>query len=180
MVSELEQRIISLGLVGLGVYFTIQFARGLASYQRFRRLRPTALATWSPPRPPQASWLLALGAFGGVLALVNGWLQRPVLHVYGLAVMSVYFLVMVPLALRVRPGLYRDGVWADAGFIRWDDVARIAFVESPQIMLLLLPRRGRRSFRLPVPPDEYGEVRKLLNEKMKTGALQLEPSILGL
>jgi len=180
MLPELQQRIVGAGLAFLGVYFTIQLARGFMRYQRFREVRPTALATWPLPRPPQAAWLLGLGVLGGFLALLNGWLQRPVLHVYGLAVMSAYFLTMVPLALRVRPGLYRDGVWADADFLRWDDIARIAFVETPQIVLLLVPRRGGRSHRLAVPPDEYGEVRKLLQEKMKTGALHLDSAILGL
>jgi hypothetical protein len=180
MLPELQQRIVGLGLLGLGVYFTIELVRGLLSYQRYRRIRPTALVTWPAPRPPQATWLLGLGVLGGLLAVLNGWLQRPLYHVYGLAVMSAYFLIMVPLALRIRPGLYRDGVWADAGFIRWDRVARIAFVETPHIVLLLLPRRGRRSFRLLVPPGEYGEVRKQLQEVARSGTLQLDPSILGL
>ena len=180
MLPQPQQWIVSLGLLGLGVYFTIELVRGLLSYQRYRRIRPTALVTWPAPRPPQAKWLLALGIFGGLLAALNASLRRPAYHVYGLAVMSAYFLTMVPLALRIRPGLYRDGVWADAGFIRWDRVARIAFVESPQIVLLLLPRRGRRSFRLPVPPGEYGEVRKHLQEVARAGTLQLDPSILGL
>jgi len=55
-----------------------------------------------------------------------------------------------------------------------------AFRETPDIVLILLPRRGTRSFRLPVPPAEYGAVRKLLAEKARAGALSLEPAILGL
>jgi hypothetical protein len=94
--------------------------------------------------------------------------------------MSAYFLVMVPLATRIRLGLYRDGIWGDAGFIRWEEIARVAFVETPEVILLLLPRRGRGSFRLPVPGTEYGGVRKLLAEKARDGALQLDPAILGL
>jgi len=180
MLTELQQRIVSLGLVGLGVYFTVQLLRGLLRYQRFRRLWPTALTTWETTRPPQAGWLVSLGIVGGLLALLNGWLQRPPLHVYGLAVMSAYFLIMVPLALRIRPGLYEDGVWADGGFLPWSEIARVAFVESPQIVLLLVPRRGGRSQRLAVPPGEYGEVRKHLHEKMRAGVLQLDPAILGL
>jgi len=180
MLSELQQRIVSLGLVGLGVYFTVQLARGLLRYRRFRVLRPTALTTWEAPRPPQAAWLVGLGIVGGLLAVLNGWLHRPPIHVYGLAVMSAYFLIMVPLALRMRPGLYDGGVWADGEFLPWGEIARVAFVESPQIVLLLVPRRGGRSHRLAVPPGDYGAVRKLLHEKMRAGALQLDPAILGL
>jgi hypothetical protein len=180
MLPATQQKIITLGLLALGVYFTVQLGRGLLGYQRYRRVRSTALATWAAPRQAQTVWLVALGAFGGGLAVLNAWLQRPPYHVYGLAVMSAYFLVMVPLATRIRLGLYRDGIWADAGFIRWEEVARIAFLETPDIILLLLPREGRGSFRLPVPGKEYGGVRKLLAEKARDGALQLDPAILGL
>jgi hypothetical protein len=180
MLPATQQKIITLGLLALGVYFTVQLVRGLLGYRRYRRVRPTALATWAAPRQAQTAWLLALGAFGGGLAVLNAWLQRPAYHVYGLAVMSVYFLVMVPLATRIRLGLYRDGIWADAGFIRWEEVARIAFLETPGVILLLLPREGRGLYRLPVPGKEYGGVRKLLAEKARDGALQLDPAILGL
>jgi hypothetical protein len=181
MPSATQQQIVSLGLIGLGAYFTVQLVRGLLGYRRYSRVRPTALATWPAPRQAQTVWLLALGVMGGGLAALNASLQRPAYHVYGLAVMSVYFLVMVPLATRIRLGLYRDGVWADAGFIRWEEVARIAFLETPQIVLLLVPRRGRRRpYRLPVPATEYGGVRKLLAEKARDGALQLDSAILGL
>lgn len=180
MLSEAQQQIVNVGLLGLGIYFTVQLVRGLLGYQRYRRVRPTAVATWPAPRQALTRWLVALGAFGGVLAVLNAWLQRPPHHVYGLAVMSAYFVVMVPLATRIRLGLYRDGIWADAGFIRWEDIARIAFLETSEVFLLLLPRSGRRSFRLPVPGEEYGRVQKLLQEKARDGDLHLDPAILGL
>jgi hypothetical protein len=180
MLPATQERIVSLGLLGLGVYFTVQLVRGLLGYRRYLLVRPTALVTWPAPRQALTGWLVALGAFGGALAVLNAGLQRPPHHVYGLAVMSVYFVVMVPLATRIRLGLYRDGVWADAGFIRWENIARIAFRESPDVVLLLVPRRGGGSFRLPVPSGEYGTVRKLLAEKSRAGNLHLDPAILGL
>ncbi|HUL77996.1 MAG TPA: hypothetical protein VL691_12090 [Vicinamibacteria bacterium] len=180
MLPPLQQQLVGLGLVGLGVYFAVQLARGLAGYLRYRRVRPTALATWPAPRPAQLPLLLVLGVAGAVIAAFNAWLQRPIHHVIGLGLMAVYFLGLVPLARRIRLGLYRDGVWAHRGFLRWEDVARIAFVETPQIVLLLQPRRRGASFKLPVPADEYGVVRKLLEEKARAGVLQLEPVILGL
>jgi len=94
--------------------------------------------------------------------------------------MAAYFLGLVPLARRIRLGLYRDGVWAHRGFLRWEQVARIAFVETPEIVLLLQPRRRGASFKLPVPGEEYGRVRKVLEEKARAGVLHLEPAILGL
>ena len=180
MLPPLQQQLISLGLLGLGLYFAVQIARGLAGYLRYRRVASTALATWPAPRPAQFPWLVLLGAMGAATAVINAWLQRPVHHVVGLLLMAVYFLGLVPLARRIRLGLYRDGVWAHRGFLRWEEVARIAFVETPEIVLLLQPRIRGASFKLPVPGAEYGTVRKVLEEKARAGVLQLEPAILGL
>jgi hypothetical protein len=180
MLPPLQQQVISLGLLCLGLYFAVQLVRGLAGYLRYRRVAPTALATWPPPPPAQLPWLVALGVVGAATAVFNAWTQRPLHHVIGLALMALYFLGLVPLARRIRLGLYRDGVWAHRGFLRWEDVARLAFVETPQVVLLLQPRRGGASYKLPVPGEEYGRVRKILEEKARAGLLQLEPAILGL
>jgi hypothetical protein len=180
VLTPLQQRLVDLGLVGLGLYFAVEIARGLAGLLRYRRVAPTALVTWPAPTPGQQPWLALLGFLGAATAGVNAWLGRPLHHVAGLGLMAVYFLGLVPLARRIRLGLYRDGVWAHRGFLPWGEVARIAFVEGPPIVLLLRPRRGSASFKLPVPGAEYGTVRKLLEEKARAGLLQLDPAILGL
>ena len=163
----------------MGVYFLVQLARGLVGYLRFVQVRKTAVLTWPTPRPAQLPWLLAMGVLGALTAAINAWRQRPAHHVIGLALMAVYFLVLVPLARRIRLGLYRDGVWAHRGFLPWTEVSRIAFVESPQVVLLLQSRRGA-SFKLPVPAEDDGAVRKLIEEKARAGVLRLDPAILGL
>ena len=180
MLSPLQQQLVGLGLLGMGLYFGIQIGRGLAGYLRYRSAAPTALATWPAPPPAQLPWLAVLGALGAFLAAFNAWVGRPAHHVIALALMAAYFLGMVPLARRIRLGLYRDGVWAHRGFLRWGDVARIAFVEGSPIVLLLTPRQGGASYKLPVPGGEYGAVRKVLEEKARAGALHLEPGILGI
>jgi hypothetical protein len=180
MLPETQQKIVSLGLLALGVYFTVQLIRGLLGYRGYQRVRSTAIVTWPAPPQTMTAWLVALGVLGGALAVLNAWLNRPPHHVYGLAVMAAYFVIMVPLATRIRFGLYRDGIWADAGFIRWEEVARIAFVERPDVILILIPRSGHGSYRLPVPSGEYGAIRKLLAEKARDGELHLDPAILGL
>jgi hypothetical protein len=180
MLPPFQQQVISLGLVGLALYFGVQLARGVAGYIRYRRVAPTGLATWPPPRPAQLAGLTGLGVLGAVVAAFNAWMGRPVHHVVGLALMALYFLGLVPLARRIRLGVYRDGVWAHRGFLRWEDVARIAFVEGPPIVLLLKPRRGGLSYKLPVPGAEYGAVRRILEDKAREGALHLDPAILGI
>jgi len=180
LLPPLLQQVVSLGLLGLGLYFGVQLVRGVMGYLRYRRVAPTALVSWPPPAPEQLPWLIALGTLGAITAAFNAWMHRPLHHVVGLALMAAYFLGLVPLARRIRLGLYQDGVWAHRGFLRWADVARIAFVEAPEIVLLLTPRQHSAPFKLLVPAAEYGMVRKILQEKAREGRLKLEPAILGI
>lgn len=176
----MQQRLIDVGLLGLGVYFAVQLLRGLGGYLRYRAVASTAVVTWPAPSPAQYPLLVALGAAGAVLAALNAAMRRPLHHVVALLLMAVYFLGLVPIARRIRLGLYRDGVWAHRGFLAWSRVGRIAFVEEPQIVLLLTHRRTGAPFKLPVPATEYGTVRKVLEEKAREGLLKLDPAILGI
>ena len=180
MLTAGQEQLVSVGLAFLGLYFAVQLLRGAAGFLRYRSVAPTALATWPTPRPARFPLLIALGVSGAVLAPVLASQHKPFHHVVGLALMAIYFLVLVPLARRIRLGLYRGGVWAHRGFLPWGEVARIAFVEGPPIVLLLKSRRGSASYKLPVPGSEYGAVRKLLEEKTREGVLNLEPAILGI
>lgn len=171
---------LTLALLGLGIYFSVLLVRGLAGYLRFRRVRPTAVVTWPVSRPRNFWFLLGLGVLGAVLAVLPGYLTRPLYHVFGLGVMALYFIFMVPLATRIHLGLYRDGVWADAGFLPYANIGRMAFRETPEIVLILLPRGGSGTFRLPVPREEYGTVRKVLEEKIRERVVNVEQGILGL
>jgi hypothetical protein len=167
-------------LGALGVYFSVLNGRSLWRYAQFRRVRPTALVTWPVPRPPHFPLLIGLGLLSGAVTALNGYLDRPFHHVFSQAVMALYFILMVPLMARIHFGLYRDGVWGDVGFLPYGDIKRMAFLETPEIVLILLPRGGSRPLRLPVPPAEYGAVRKLLEEKKREGAMPTQERILGL
>jgi len=180
VLTPFQQQLIDPGLLGLGAYFAVQLARGTAGYRRYRSVASTAVVTWPAPPPAHFRLLVGLGVAGASLSAFNAAMQRPLHHVLALALMAIYFLGMVPLARRIRLGLYRDGVWAHRGFLPWPEVARIAFVETPEIVLLLTPRRKAAPFKLPVPAAEYGTVRKILGEKARCGLLRLEPAILGL
>jgi hypothetical protein len=172
---------LGLVLMGVGAYFAVSLGRGLLGYLRFRRLRPTAVLTWPAPRGRNVPFLLGLGLVALGVALLNLAQGRPVPHVLSQLVTAAYFLLMVPLALRIRLGLYRDGVWADVGFLTWDRIGRLAFVEEPEIVLVMVPRDRRPpSARLPVPREEYGAVRKLLDEKIRARVVNVEDAILGL
>jgi hypothetical protein len=168
-------------LLGFGIYFSVLLIRGLAGYFRFRRVRPTALLTWPVKRPPNFGILIGLGVVAGAVTLLNSLMQRPLHHVFSQAVICLYFVLMVPLSSRIHLGLYRDGVWADDGFLPYARIGRMAFRETPDIVLILLPRGGASgSFRLPVPRDEYAAVRKVLEEKIRARILNVEAGLLGL
>ena len=173
-----NESILTAVLVGVGVYFSVLFARGAAGYVRFRRMRGTALLTWPVRR--SLHFAAVLGLVSLAVAVLNTKLDRPFLHLYGQYATAAYFILMVPLSARIRLGLYRDGVWADAGFLPWGRIGRMAFREQPDIVLLLLPRGRARSLRLPVPREEYGAVRKVLEEKIRERAVNVEAGILGL
>jgi hypothetical protein len=174
------QELVGVGLIGLGLYFGIALVRGLRGYVKYRRVAPTALVTWPAPAPALPWLVRLLGLIGAATAAANLAAGRPASHVVALALMAGYFLGLVPLAQRIRLGLYRDGIWAHRGFVSWADIARIAFVEAPEIVLLLTARHQAAPFKLPVPPDEYGAVRKILDEKKRAGLLRLDPAILGI
>lgn len=180
MLPPLQQRAVELALLALAAYFLVQAAKCLLGYWRYRRRRETALLTWPPSPPALLPWLYLLGLAGGLTAGLNVWAGRPWHHVAGLALMAIYFLGLVPVARRIRLGFYRDGVWARRGFLPWQEVSRIAFVEGSAIVLLLQPRRGGVAFELAVPAEDYGAARKILEERARAGALHLDPSILGL
>src|SRR6266581_4157691 len=93
---------------------------------------------------------------------------------------GVYFAVVLTRGLLGYARFHRDGVWADAGFLPWERIRHLAFRESPDLVLILLPRGGAGSFRLPVPRGEYGAVRKLIEEKIRAQVLNVEAGILGL
>jgi len=175
-----NETVLSVVLLGLGIYFSVLLFRGLWGYLLFLRMRPTALLTWPVPRPAQFPFLLALGVVAAGVTALNGYLNRPFHHVLSQALMAAYFILMVPLCQRIRLGFYRDGVWADSGFLPYANIGRIAFRETPEIVLILLPRGRSRSFRLPVPPEEYGAVRKVLEEKIRARVVNVEAGILGL
>lgn len=179
--SPANQVGLTIALVVVAVYFTILVGWAALRYRRFRSLSGTDLLTWQRRRRWHDGLLAGLGVASAYVAVLNGVLGRPAHHVYSQGIMAVYFLAVVPLSGRIRLGLYRDGVWAENGFLGWGEIGRLAFREKPEIVLLLL-RRGRRTrlYRLSIPPDEYGPVRRVLSDQIRTRRVVVEEPILGL
>ncbi len=180
MSGAATQTALTVVLAALGLYFLVLVVRAIGGYLSFLRLRPTALLTWPVRRPAHFPLLVGLGVLALGVAVLNGSLNRPLHHVASQVLIAVYFMLVVPLATRIRLGLYRDGVWADAGFLPYAEIARMAFVERREVVLVMLSRGRGSAFRLPVPASEYGAVRKLIEEKIRSHALAVDSAILGL
>jgi hypothetical protein len=176
----LNETLLTVSLVGVAIYFSVLIVRGAVRYARFRRVRSTALLTWPAPRPAYFPLLVLMGAVAAGVAVLNGYLQHPFHKIYSQLSIALYFIGVMPVLTRIPKGFYGDGIWAEDGFLPYDRIRRLAFREGPELELLLVPWGGGGAQRLAVPPAEYGAVRRILGDKIRAHALNLEGSILGL
>lgn len=176
----MNETVLTFALVVVAVYFSVLILRDLIRYLRFRRIRKDALVTWRT-RPRAAFWLLVmLGALNLPVAAINVVLQDPFHKVYSQLSIALYFSGVLPLIARIPMGFYGEGVWAEGGFLPYNRIRRFAFFEGPELILLLLPWGRGGAFRLRVPPGEYGAVRRVLGDKIRSQMLKLEGGILDL
>ena len=152
-------------LIGSG--FLVVNLHHFYQYFRFRRLRPTALLTWGPPRPPLFRLFLWVGA---VLAIVIFYkLAVLKLHpkfVFGETMMLVYYVYALPLGLKIGRGFYEDGIWTEGGFIPYANIGGLTWREGERTTLVLLYRWRNFARQLIVPEPYYGEARRVLRDKI--------------
>jgi hypothetical protein len=78
---------------------------------RFRRQRRSALLTWDPPRPPLYRLFLWVGALLGIEIVCKlAVLRMTPNNVFGETMLLVYYVHTLPLNLKIRRGLYEDGI----------------------------------------------------------------------
>ena len=151
----------------LGIGFFIWNVYLFFQYWRNQRLQRGALVTWPPPRPPLYRLFLWVGA---VLAIVIVYklvvLRLPPQFVFGETMMLVYYVYAMPLGLKIRRGLYEDGIWTDGGFIAYGDIGGLTWRDGTNPTLVILYRWRSFARRLVVPRPFYGETRKVLRDKI--------------
>jgi hypothetical protein len=153
----------------LGAGFLVANVRVAFDVARFLRRRSSALLVWPPARPPFYGLLLAIGVALGFLLVFNSLIRRAhPSEIFGQAMMFVYYAAAVPLGRRISRGFYTDGIWADAGFVRYDRIDGISWREGPPITLLLISHLRNFARRLVVPGNLYGAARRMLRDKIKT------------
>lgn len=153
----------------LGVGFFAADLRLFFQYLRFRRLRPTAVLIWPGRRPPFYGLLLLLAAILSLLIVYKLAVLR--LHpsqVFGETMMLVYYGYAIPLGMKIGRGFYRDGIWADAGFIPYARIGGLTWRDGPdgQVTLVLIYRLRAFARRLAVPHAHYGAARRLLRDRI--------------
>jgi hypothetical protein len=94
--------------------------------------------------------------------------------------MVLYFLCAAPLSARIARGFYRDGVWSDTGFVRWEHISNVAWRQEGPATLLLISHIRNIAKKLQVPGHLYGQARKLLRDMVRSHDLHLAGSALGL
>ncbi len=94
--------------------------------------------------------------------------------------MFLYYGYAVPLSRRIRRGFYADGIWADTGFLPYDEIGGVSWREGGEITLLLISRIRNMARRLIVPGDLYGAARRLLRDKVSANDIKFAGTGLNL
>jgi hypothetical protein len=147
-----------------------------ADFFRYWRKRRGALLVWRRPRPRHYGFSLLLGLVQALLLAGFVLFKWPGSQIFGLAMMLVYFLGAMPLSTRIDRGFYRDGVWADTGFVPWGRISGVSWREEP-VTLVLTSQVRTFARRLQVPGNLYGQARKVLRDRIREHDIHIEQGL---
>jgi hypothetical protein len=137
----------------------------LADWVRFRRRKHGALLTWPGPKPPYYGTGLAISVVLGAIVFYKIMFSGQ--PVFGEGMMFLYYGYLRPLTRQIGRGFYEDGIWADSGFIKYNEVGGISWREGKEtVSLIVISRLRSLARRLAVPPQYYGAARRLLRDKI--------------
>ncbi len=160
---------LSAALLALGAGFLVANLRLFIQFLRYWRLRSSVLVTWPGRKPSYYGFLLVLGVVLGTLVFVKLVLQqRPPMSAFGEGMMCFYYAYAFPMSFRIERGLYKDGIWAESGFVPYSEIGGLSWREDREITLVIIYRTRSLARSLSVPRMHYGEVRRLLRDKIAT------------
>src|SRR5688500_3615829 len=152
-----------------GVGFLGANVKVVVDLLQFRVRKRSALLVWESTKPPYYGFTLALGVLLGLLVAFKLFYQRrPPGQLFGEIMMFVYYGYAFPLSTRIARGFYRDGVWADTGFMPWGQISAVSWKEDGGVTLVLISHFRSIAKRLAVPGHLYGQARRVLRDKIKT------------
>ena len=157
-----------------GVGFLVANLKLVTDLLRFHRRKRSALLTWEGPKPRMYAFSLALGVTLGILIAVKFFVLRwrPE-QLFGETMMFLYYGYTFPLSTRISRGFYRDGVWSDSGFMRWAQISALSWKEGDRVTLILVSRFRTIARHLEIPGHLYGQVRRLLHDKIRAHDIQI-------
>jgi len=140
----------------------------------YRRRRRSALLVWEAAKPRYYGLNLGLGAMFGVLLAMDVFvLDRPLAQLFGEVMMCAYYGYAFPMSVRIARGFYDEGVWADSGFMPWTQISAMSWKEEPSVKLILVSRVRSIARHLTVPGHLYGQVRRLLRDRIAAHDIQI-------
>lgn len=163
----------------LGVGFLVANIKVAVDLIRYRRRRQDALLTWPGPRPAYYRFNILLAVTLGLLLAAKLVRKEPD-RAFGEAMMFMYYGCAFPLSTRIARGFYGDGVWSDSGFMRWAQISAVSWKDEGRVTLILISRLRNIARRLVVPPNLYGEARRVLRDKIREHQLHIGGGGLGL
>ncbi len=167
-VNEIDlSNALDVALTGLGFGFLVANLWIAVQFLRFYRYRATALVSWSARKPPYYRIFLAFGGVFSVLLFVKFVVQgQPLMSGFGESMMLLYYGILWPLCFRIKRGLYEDGIWTDSRFVPYEQIGGLSWREGREITLVIIYRLRSLARHLAVPHEHYGEVRRLLRDKI--------------
>lgn len=175
--------ILGLSFVALSALFTVWNAVYLTRYLAYRRVASSAELTWLPTRPWFFNLCLGIGFFLLSMTFITIFvLRRPPLSIIAQGLMAIFYTVLFPLSFRIRRGLYESGIWTEQGFVPFERIRSLSWLERPEIVLMAKTEGllGSGYARLRVPGEFYGQARRILARHIDDNKLSVEKSILGL
>jgi hypothetical protein len=160
-------------MVLFGAGFFVANARIALDYSRYVRRRSGALLTWRP-RTTNAAMGAAIAIALGALILFKVFYLH--MQAFGETMMFAYYAYLLPLSRNIARGFYAEGIWADTGFMPYDEIGGVTWRDGETSGTLIVSSRLRMvARRLAVPGDKYGAAKRLAQEK-----IHVAPTGLGL
>ena len=109
----------------------------------------------------------------GVILLITAYrMPGSVSSLFGVSMMFTYYGYLLPLSVRIKRGLYRDGIWTDSGYMPYREMGGLTWKSGDT--LILASRQKTLARRLTVPGPHLGEVRHLLREAIGRHTIEFD------
>ena len=161
-----------------GIGFFLANARVALEYSRFVRRRSGAQLTWRP-RSTNAAMATAIAVALGILVLFKTFYLH--MQAFGETMMFAYYAYLLPLSRKIARGFYAEGIWADTGFMPYNEIGGVTWRDGETSGTLIVSSRVRTvARRLAVPGDKYTAAKRLLAEKIADRKIRFHSTGLGL